>query len=145
MIKVASRAPAWFWLTAAILLVWNLFGVMAFYMDITVGPEERAAMPDYDRMLMDARPAWQLWAYGTAVWGGSFGAVALLLGRRIALGLFIISAIGVVFSMGWALVATDLIAVKGVVTAAAFPAFILAVALASIWLARSAARRGFLK
>jgi hypothetical protein len=145
MASIGTRLPGWFWLVASILLIWNLFGVMAFYMDVTAGPAGRAAMPDYDRMLMESRPAWQLWAYAVAVWGGTFGALALLLRRRIASALFVVSAIGVVLSMGWALVATDLIAVKGLVTAAAFPAFILAVALASIAVARSAARRGWLK
>ena len=82
--------------------------------------------------------------YALATWGGLLGGIALLLRRRLALALFVISLIAVIIQFGWVFGATDILTVKGAWTAI-FPLFILAIALFQIWFANNAAKRGWLR
>lgn len=144
--NIIRQKPAnWFWIVAILLTLWGAMGVLAFYMDITSSPESLAQLPDYDRQLLAARPAWQIWAYGLAVWGGLLGSVALLLKRKLASPLYIASLVGMVLSMGPMLFGTDIIAVKGFLAAAGFPIVIVAIGVFQIWFARYARRRGWLQ
>ena len=142
---IRQRPPQWFWLIAIVLTLWGAMGVMAFYMDVMSSPESLAQLPDYDRALLAARPTWQLWAYGVAVWGGLFGSIALLMKRKQASLFFIASLVGMALSMGPMLFGTDIVAVKGFVAAAGFPIFIVLVGIAQLWFAGFARRRGWLQ
>ena len=94
-----NKAPAWFTLVAAILLVWNLLGVMAYIMQVTMSPEALAALPDAERQIMENTPQWAIAAFAVAVNGGALGCLLLLLKRSLA-GLFLqLSLAGVLVQM----------------------------------------------
>lgn len=141
---IRQQPAAWFWAVAIIFTLWNALGVLAFMMD-AMGVTAKTLESDYDRQLMAARPLWQLVAYGVATWAGLLGGIALLAKRKLASALFIASLVGVILSLGWTLLATDLIAVKGFVTAAGFPIFVFVMAVVQIWFARAARLRGWLQ
>ncbi len=82
------EAPAWFTIVALVLLVWNLFGVMAYIMQVMMSPETLAALPDAQRQLYENTPKWATAAFAIAVNGGTLGCVLLLLKRNLA-GLFL--------------------------------------------------------
>lgn len=140
----AMKPPTWFWIISGLIVLWGAMGVFAFYTDVTMSEEMIAAMPEYDRQFYQARPSWMPVVYGLATWGGLLGGIALLLRRRAALILFLVSLIAVIVQFGWVFGATDLIAAKGAWTLI-FPLFILAVALFQIWFANQAAKRGWLR
>lgn len=142
---IRQRPPSWYWIVAIILTLWGVMGIAAFYMDVMASPEALAKLPAYDRQLLAARPAWQIWAYGVAVWGGLLGSIALLMKRKQASYFFIASLVGMALSMGPMLFGTDIVAVKGFVGAAAFPIFIVAVGAGQLWFTRFARRRGWLQ
>lgn len=97
--KTSNRAPKWFMIVAAVLLVWNLLGVMAYIMQVTMSPEALAALPDAQRQLYETTPAWATAAFAVAVNGGALGCVLLLLRRNLA-GLFLqLSLAGVLVQM----------------------------------------------
>lgn len=144
MAALRNRAPVWFWIVAALILLWGLAGVAAFYMDVTMSAEKFAELPDYDRQLMAGRPQWYIWLYGVAVWSGLLAAVVLLLRSAIAYAGFVLSLIAVIAMFGYIFATTDLIAVKGFVEAAGFPAVIAAIAAFQVWLAQYARRRGWI-
>jgi hypothetical protein len=139
-----NRAPVWFWIAAAVFTLWGVMGVWAFYADITTSAAAKAQMSTYDRQMFASRPAWFVWAYGISVWSGLFGSVALLLRSRHALWLSVVALVTVVAMFGFILIATDLIAVKGLGPAAGFPVFVVAMSIAQIWVARRAAMRGWI-
>ena len=41
----ASKAPTWFKVVAIIAFIWNLFGVMAYLMQVTMSDETLATLP----------------------------------------------------------------------------------------------------
>jgi hypothetical protein len=94
-----GKAPTWFMIVAAVLLVWNLLGVMAYIMQVTMSPEALGALPDEHRQIIENTPAWATAAFAVAVNGGALGCVLLLLRRNLA-GLFLqLSLAGVVVQM----------------------------------------------
>lgn len=94
-----NRAPKWFMIVAAILLVWNLLGVMAYIMQVTMSPEALAALPEAQREIYETTPAWATAAFAIAVNGGALGCLLLLLKRNLA-GLFLqLSLAGVLVQM----------------------------------------------
>ena len=94
-----NKAPKWFMVVAGVLLVWNLLGVMAYLMQVTMSPEVLAALPEAQRQLYENTPEWATAAFAIAVNGGALGCVLLLLKRNLA-GLFLqLSLAGVLVQM----------------------------------------------
>lgn len=142
--NLRSKPPAWFWVVVVVLLLWGVMGVVGFYLDLNASPAERARMDSYDQSLYANRPAWFIWCYGLAVWSGLIGSALLLARKAAARPIYIVSLIAVVVMFGWMFVATDIVAHKGLLTAAGFPVVIALLAVAEIWLANHARRRGWI-
>jgi len=97
--ELKSKAPKWFMIVAAVLLVWNLLGVMAYIMQVMMTAETLAALPQEQRELYENTPAWATAAFAVAVNFGALGCVLLLLKRSLA-GLFLqLSLAGVLVQM----------------------------------------------
>lgn len=97
--ELDSKAPKWFMIVAAVLLVWNLLGVMAYIMQVMMSPETLAALPQEQRQLYENTPAWATAAFAVAVNFGALGCVLLLLRKNLA-GLFLqLSLAGVLVQM----------------------------------------------
>jgi hypothetical protein len=97
--ELNSKAPRWFMIVAAVLLVWNLLGVMAYIMQVMMSPETLAALPQEQRQLYENTPAWATAAFAVAVNFGALGCVLLLLRKNLA-GLFLqLSLTGVLVQM----------------------------------------------
>ena len=97
--ELNSKAPRWFMIVAAVLLVWNLLGVMAYIMQVMMSPETLAALPEEQRQLYEDTPAWATAAFAVAVNFGALGCVLLLLRKNLA-GLFLqLSLAGVLVQM----------------------------------------------
>lgn len=94
-----NKAPTWFMVVAGVLLIWNLLGVMAYIMQVTMSPEALAALPEAQRQLYETTPAWATAAFAIAVNGGALGCLLLLLKRNLA-GIFLkLSLAGVLVQM----------------------------------------------
>jgi len=97
--ETKKTAPKWFTVVAAILLVWNLLGVMTYIAQVMMSPEALAALPDEQRQIIENTPAWATAAFAVAVNFGALGCVLLLLKRNLA-GLFLqLSLTGVAVQM----------------------------------------------
>lgn len=97
--ETENNSPKWFMIVSAILLVWNLLGVMAYIMQVTMSPETIAALPEAQRQLYENTPAWATAAFAIAVNGGALGCALLLLKRNLA-GIFLqLSLAGVLVQM----------------------------------------------
>jgi hypothetical protein len=94
-----SNSPKWFMIVSIILLVWNLLGVMAYIMQVTMSPEALAALPEAQRQLYETTPVWATAAFAIAVNGGALGCLLLVLKRNLA-GIFLqLSLAGVLVQM----------------------------------------------
>lgn len=135
--------PGWFWIVAALLLLWSVAALASFWMHITYNADD-PANPAYDRQLYRSLPGWLNAVYGVAVGTVFAGAVALLARRGVAVALYAVAVVAVVLQFGWTLGATDLIAVKGWGVAAGPPLVILALTAFAWSFADRARRRGWI-
>lgn len=140
------KLPIWFWIVAMLFLLWNAIGIYFFYTQISMTPEEmvrtmgRASADNFAMM-----PQWQWWAYGIAVWSGTFAGIALLLRRSWAQPLFLISLLAVVIQYGYSFGVLRIQNVLGWASAAPLPIFIIVMAALGLWFSGWTKKKGWLR
>ena len=140
------KLPVWFWIVATVFLVWNAIGIFFFYTQITMSPAEMVStMGQASADSFAMMPHWQWWAYGIAVWGGTFAGIALLLRRAWAQPLFLISLIAVVIQYGYSFGVLRIQNILGWGNAAPLPIFIIVMAALGLWFSGWAKRKGWLR
>ncbi len=90
-----KKPPVWFWALGIFALIWNGLGIGAYANDIMMTAEKLAGMTELEQNLFVNRPFWASAAFAVAVIGGFMGSIMLLLRRRIAVRLFLMSLIAV--------------------------------------------------
>jgi hypothetical protein len=143
MARHRMRAPGWYWAAAVAALIWTLIGCYAYLTQVGMDDTQLAALPQAQQDVWRAMPPWATAAYAIAVWSAFAGAVGLLLRWVVAVPLFALSLIGIVVQFGWVFGATDILTTVGP-SSTLFPLFIAIVAAVMLWLARTAARRGWI-
>jgi len=137
-----TMRPTWFWVVAVLGLLWNLIGLSMFYMQTTMTAEAAAALPPEQQQIHAAMPTMAYVFFGIAVATGVLGSLGLLLKRRWAVPLLLISLLGVVAQMATAYATTPVWALTGA-GGAVFPLALVVVCLL-LWLfARKSAARGW--
>ena len=90
--EIQRNPPSWFLFAAIGTLLWELIGCSMYLMQVSVDP---AALPADQRDIWEAAPTWMVGAYGVAVWSGLAGAILLLLKRRLAAPVLLVSFLAV--------------------------------------------------
>jgi len=140
-----AKRPGWYIILVGVLILWGLAGCAAFYVHVAYGPAIDPAATDWDRAYFAALPAWFAWDYAVAVAAGLLGSIALLARSRLAGPLYLLSLAAVLVQFGYVFFATGLLAHKGAAATVPFPAFIVAMAILQLWLARYARDRGWVR
>jgi hypothetical protein len=139
--ELNGKPPASYYVIAVTALLWNLFGVMMYVMQVSATPEALTAAysPDQVAMLL-AVPSWATSATAVATNCGVLGCLFLLLRKSWASWMFVISLAALVVQDIYLFVMTD--------TAGAFGTFplylqtaIFIVAIGLLWYSRSVANR----
>ena len=137
------NTPVWFKVVAALALLWNLLGCVAFFMDLRLSPEDLAALPEAQQALYAARPAWAVAATAIAVFGGALGSVGLLLRRKWAFPVLVLSLLGILVQDFGLFVLADGASLAGPV-AVVLQAVVLVVGIGLVLLSRRGIARGWL-
>lgn len=132
-----------YWIVSIVALLWNLLGVMAFVMQMTLTAADYASMAAAERALYTDLPAWVNGAYAVAVFGGVLGCIALLLRKSWAVPVFAISLIAILAQMGYSFFLTNVFEVMGA-TAIIMPLFVIAIGVFLLMFAKNANKRGIL-
>lgn len=142
--SVGSTAPTkMFWVIAGCALLWNVIGIATYLMSVTMSPDAIAQLPEAERALREAIPAWATGAYAIGVFGGALGSIGLLVRKGWATPLFTVSLLGILAQMGHAFFLSDMIAVLGM-GSVILPLFIIAVAVYLVQFSRAAHDRGLI-
>jgi len=135
--------PKWFWAVAVLAVVWNLLGVMAYLADVYQTSEDLEALSATVQRLYALRPAWAVAAFAVAVFAGLLGSVLLLLRKRLASAILLISLISIlvqnVYWFGMAKAHTLFPASQQLM-----PFMVIVIAVLLIWFSRSSAQKGWL-
>lgn len=140
-----NKPPTWYWVVAVLAVLWECMGCMAYLSQVTMSPADMAALPPLQRDAWLAMPSWLYAVYAIAVWIGLAGGVALLLRRRIARSLFVISLIAIVVQFGWTFTQTPILKAMGFAAAAGFPLMIALIGVVLVWFSGLAINRGWLR
>ncbi len=133
-----------FWIASVFLVLWNAIGVLAYWTQSHADLKALARTDPYSAYAFATMPTWAWVAYAVAVGAGFLGAVLLLLRRRLAVWLLMLSLLAMIAQFGRALLLTDLIAEKGW-TAAIFPIVIVAIGIWAVRWAQGCDRQGLLR
>ena len=138
---MAISAPAWFTVAAIGAVLFEAFGVYSYLVHVTTDPN---SLPIDQRDLVLAMPDWMTAAYAAAVWAGLAGALLLLMRRRLAAPLLLISLLAGIVQFGALLVVPALSNLVG--SDDLLVPFVILVLCYSIWhLSWQARKSGWLR
>ena len=141
--KTTVKPPTWFWIVSVLALLWNLIGVAQYLAQAYMGIEELESMTQEQRLAFESQPAWVTGAFAIAVWGGALGCILLLLKKKWAVPIFVISLIGIVAQVSYNLFKSNNIELYGT-QAILFPIIILLIGIALVFFSRKAAAKQWL-
>ncbi|WP_116364565.1 hypothetical protein [Parahaliea mediterranea] len=94
----ASAAPWHLWVVGVVSLLWNAAGAFDFTMTQTRNAEYMSAFTPEQLDYFYGLPLWVLICWGIAVWGAVLGSILLLLRKRLAVAVFLVSLVGMVLT-----------------------------------------------
>lgn len=141
-LTIATHPPASFRIVAVLGLLWNLYGVYEYLAAVGIfGAADPAAGAD---TAADLTPIWVTAAFSIAVFAGALGALLLLLLKRWATPLLVLSLVAVLVWDVWVFFlagAADVSEEAGYVV----PILVTVVAVLLVWVANTGAKRGWLR
>lgn len=138
-----TKPPVWFSIVAVLVLIWNALGVMAYIMQVTMTPEDLAALPADEQALYTDLPTWYTAAFAIAVFGGAVASLAMVFRKAAAYALFMISFAGILVQMVYNFFmsrAAEVYGPGGMI----MPVMVLLIGAALIRLTKSAKGKGWL-
>ena len=135
-----TKTPLWFWILSIIFLLWNLIGIGSFVAQILMTPEALEALPKAERELYDSYPSWTYIVYFIAVFAGFLGSLGLLLKKRWARTLFLVSLLAVLIQMGHSLFVANALEVYGN-EALILPVIVTIISIMLLWFANFCAKK----
>lgn len=144
MSESGAQRPWHLWAVGIVSLLWNAVGATDYVMTQT---RNEAYMSSFTPEQLDyfyGFPAWVVALWAIAVWGGVVGSILLLLGRRAATPVFLVSFVSSILVAIYNFGLSNGLEIMGGVGTILFSLLILVVALV-LWLyARAMATRGVL-
>jgi ribose/xylose/arabinose/galactoside ABC-type transport system permease subunit len=138
------RAPRLLWVVGIIALLWNAIGAFDYLMTQTRNPSYMSAFPPEQLAWFYGLPAWVVAAWATAVWGGVLGSVLLLLRKRLAVPVFLVSLVAMVITTFQNWVLANAAEIFPDTFSRVFSVLIFAIAVGLFFYARAMSKRGVL-
>ena len=136
--------PWHLWVVGILGLLWNLVGAFDYLMTQTQNEAYMSQFTPEQLAYFYGFPAWVVATWAVAVWGGVLGALLLLLRKRLAVGVLLVSFLAMVVTSVYNFLLSDGLEIMGGTGPLLFTALVFIVAL-GLWLyARAMARRGVL-
>ncbi len=143
MMNEKNKPAKVFWVIGVVALLWNLMGVWAYLAQAYMSDEALAALPEAERALYENVPAWATAAFATAVFGGAIACILLLLRRKTATLVFIISLIGIIVQMVYNIGISKAAEVYGP-GGMLMPAMVLLIGIFLVWYGKNSYQKGWI-
>jgi len=138
-----QKLPNWFWAIVIVALLWNIMGLVVFFMSIMMPPELLTTMPEAQRALVQSIPLWATIAFAVAVFCGVFACIALAMRKAWAVLLFKLSLAGVIIQNFSAFFVQDSYSVYGP-GGIVMPILVISAAVALLWFSLRARNKGWI-
>ena len=133
-----NKLPIYFWIVGIIAFVWNAFGVYTYLVQAFMIDEELSNISNATKNLFDNLPAWYISVFAIAVFAGLLGAMSLLIRKRWAYILFVISFLAVAIQQFYVLTVINPRDIFLSLSSIVIAAFL-------VWFSKRAATRQWLK
>jgi len=137
-----NKPTSAFWIISAVALLWNIMGVIAYLGQAYMTEEVLKALPQSDQDYYSNVPAWVTGVFAIAVFAGFFGCVCLLMRKKWATILFVISLIAVIAQFIYNFFIQNFVEISGVKMI--WPIVVLIIAVLLVFLSRKATKEGWI-
>lgn len=139
-----GRTPWHLWVVGVLALLWNAVGAFDYLMTETHNEGYMGQYTPEQLEFFYGFPAWVVGFWAIAVWGGLLGAVLLLLRKKLAPGVFLVSFLAMVVTSIHNFVLSNGLEIMASPIELAFPAMIFVFALLLYLYANTMKNRGAL-
>ncbi|OGS73568.1 MAG: hypothetical protein A3F91_12195 [Flavobacteria bacterium RIFCSPLOWO2_12_FULL_35_11] len=131
-----------FWIISVVALIWNIMGVIAYLGQAYMTEEVLKALPEGEQAYHNNAPAWVTAVFAIAVFAGVFGSIGLLMRKKWATMLFIVSLIAVIAQLIYNVFIQKFVVLSG--EKMIWPIVVLVIAILLVFLSRKAAKEGWI-
>lgn len=131
--------PTWFWLIAAVSLMWNILGCVIFSSEVFAQEAMIESMTGEQKEWVRSTPRWVYVVFAISVSTGVAGSLCLLMRKKLSAPLFTISFAAVLIQMVYTMLIAGGLQVMGP-TGAVMPTVVIT--LAVVWLSFSLLSKG---
>ena len=135
-----TSAPTWFTAAAIAATLWNAFGVAMYLSSVGIFGDPMAGLTDAERAVASSIPAVITGAFAIGTFAGLAGSIGLLLRKRWAQPVLILSLAALLVLEGWILFLSSAREMFGLTV----PLMVIAGAVLILWLATHARRHNWL-
>ena len=139
-----NKTSTGFWVIAIIATIWNIMGVFQYLSFTYLKDEMTATMTDPEIALVDGLPSWYIGVFAIAVFTGLIASLLLLLRKKWATSIFLISMIAIIIQMGYWLFVTGAMDVYGS-EAFLMPIIVIIIGVFLYLYSKKATQKGILK
>lgn len=143
MVNSTNKPNTGFWIIGIAALIWNLMGVMAYIGQAYMTDEMLEALPEDQQVLLENVPIWATAAFAFAVFGGTLGSLLLLLRKKAAIRIFILSLFGILIQMLYDLFISDSMEVYGP-GSIIMPIMVIIIGFFLIWYSKNSTEKKWL-
>lgn len=143
MTNSTTKPSTVFWIISSIALFWNIMGVVAYLGQAYMTDEALSLLAENEQAYYANVPAWVTAAFAIAVFSGFLGSLALVLKKKWAKPLFLLSFVTVVVQVVYNLFIQEFVALTG--SRAILPIITIVIAAFLVWFANDAVGKRILK
>lgn len=142
MSNSTNKPTSAFWTISIVAFLWNISGVVAYLGQAYMTDEVLLALPEAEQNYYNNVPAWVTAAFAIAVFAGIFACVGLLMRKKWATALFIISLIAVIVQFIYNFFIQTFVEVSG--NKIILPIAIVIIALFLAWFSIKSEKKGWI-
>ena len=140
----SHKPNIWFWVLSIIALLWNAMGVNQYLQQAYNTDTFKAMYPDEKVLEMALNtPSWVMAAFAIAVFSGLLGSIFLLLRKKIAKPVFIVSLVTIIIQMFYNVFMSGAMDIYGP-GAVIMPIMVIGFAVFILWYTKKSATKGWL-
>ena len=139
-----SSVPVWYWVIAAVALLWNLLGCLFFAVEMFAQEAAIQSWTEPQKEWARSIPGWIYVVYGLAVTTGVAGSLGLFMRKAWTIPLFALCLAAVVVQMAYTMLIAGGLQVMGP-SAAIMPSLVIAIAAALLGFSWFGQSRGWLR
>ena len=135
--------PTWFWVIAAVSLMWNILGCVIFSLEVFAQDAIIESMTDEQKEWVRSTPRWIYVVFAISLSTGVVGSFCLLMRKKLSAPLFKISLVAVLIQMVYTMLIAGGLRVMGP-TGAVMPTVVITLAVVWLWFSLLSKGKGWL-